>query len=46
MCNCGSYYCADDNQHYANCDFECEYYTTQTTTSTSVDDEDDDDLPF
>ncbi len=49
MCKCGTYYCADDNQHYANCDFECEYYTTpstQTSTLTNVDDEDDDELPF
>lgn len=51
MCNCGSYYCADDNQHYANCEFECEYYTTpeaQASVTSVIDlsDTECDDLPF
>jgi len=54
MCNCSTYYCSEDNQHYPECDFDenvCNFNAKFFNRESShkereIIEEDDDDLPF
>ena len=54
MCNCGIYYCSEDNQHYPECDFDenvcnfnARFFNRESSHPDLVEkEEEEDDLPF